>query len=93
MLSLTNQVGDHPVLLAELKIFQSESYQFSASQAASNEQGKNRPITFASEVIFLRFCEYCSGLFDAQREHEVLKQLDPSLANDLAKLLDTSAHS
>jgi Flp pilus assembly protein TadD len=30
---------------------------------------------------------------DAQREHEVLKQLDPSLANDLAKLLDTSAHS
>ncbi|MGB7846955.1 MAG: hypothetical protein WBL63_15175 [Candidatus Acidiferrum sp.] len=38
VLPLTNQVCNHPVLLADLKIFQCESYQFGASQAASNEQ-------------------------------------------------------
>src|SRR5271166_1013843 len=38
VLSFTNQVGDHPVLLADLKIFQSQADQFGASQAASNEQ-------------------------------------------------------
>src|SRR6267143_2160024 len=51
VLSLSNQVGDHPVLLADLKIFHSESYQFAASQATPNEQGESRSITFASEAI------------------------------------------
>ena len=36
--SFTNQVGDHPVFLADLKIFESESYEFGASQTAPNEQ-------------------------------------------------------
>jgi hypothetical protein len=45
---------------------QSESDQLSALQAASNEQGKDRPITFASQAISSRFCEQGSGLFDGQ---------------------------
>src|SRR5260370_5169647 len=53
VLSLSNQVGDHPVLLAELKTFHSESYQFAASQATPTEQGENSPIKFAS-VSFQR---------------------------------------
>jgi hypothetical protein len=49
--SFANQVSDYPVLLADLEIFCSESNQFGPSQAASNEQRQNRPITFASEAV------------------------------------------
>jgi hypothetical protein len=38
VLSFADQVGNHPVLLADLKIFQSESYQPRTSQATPNEQ-------------------------------------------------------
>src|SRR5260370_26591592 len=62
VLSLANQVGDHPMLLPDLKIFQAESYQFAAPQAASNEQRHNRSITFASQAISSRFCEQGSRL-------------------------------
>jgi hypothetical protein len=65
VLSLSNQVGDHPVLLADLKIFHSESYQFGASQATPNEQGENRSITFASEAI-QRLCEQSPRLINGQ---------------------------
>src|SRR5258708_18275738 len=51
VLSFANQVGDHPVLLADLQIFHPESYQFGASQATANEQRESRAITFASEAI------------------------------------------
>ena len=51
VLSFSNQVSDYPVLLAYLEIFRSESNQFSPSQAASNEQRQNRPITFTSEAV------------------------------------------
>src|SRR5260370_12183619 len=51
VLSFANQIGDHPVLLADLKIFHPESYQFGASQATANEQRESRSITFASEAI------------------------------------------
>ena len=54
------------MLLADLEIFQSESYQFGASQAASNEQSQNRSITFTSQAISSRFCEQGSGLLDRQ---------------------------
>jgi hypothetical protein len=37
--------------LADLKISRSESHQFRPSQAASNQQFQNRPITFASEAV------------------------------------------
>jgi hypothetical protein len=37
-LPFTSQVGNHPLLLADLKIFQCESDQFGASQAAANER-------------------------------------------------------
>jgi hypothetical protein len=66
VLSFTNKIGDHPMLLADLKIFQSESDQFGAPQTASNEQRKDRPIAFASQAISSRFCKQGSGLFDAQ---------------------------
>src|SRR6266571_4527200 len=66
VLSLANQVGDHPVLLTDLKIFKSESNQFGASQTASNEQRQNRSITLASQAVSLRFREQGSGLFDGQ---------------------------
>src|SRR5258708_17619930 len=49
VLSFANQVGDHPVLLADLKIFHPESYQFGASQATANKQRESRSITFASK--------------------------------------------
>jgi hypothetical protein len=51
VLPLANHVSNHPVLLAELEIFRSESDQFGPSQAASDEQCQNRPITFASEAV------------------------------------------
>src|ERR1700693_1480505 len=37
VLSLANQVGDYPVLLTDLKIFQSESNQFGASPTTANQ--------------------------------------------------------
>ena len=40
VLSLANQVGDYPVLLTDLKIFQSESNQFGASQTTTNQYAK-----------------------------------------------------
>ena len=54
------------MFLADLKIFQSESDQFGASQAASNEQREDRSITFTSQAISSRFCKQGSGLFDGQ---------------------------
>jgi len=51
VLSFANQVSDHPMLLANLEIFHSESNQFSPSQAASDQQRQNRPITLASETV------------------------------------------
>src|SRR5207253_7616011 len=51
VLSLANQVGDHPVLLTDLKISQSESNQFGASQAASNQQRQNRSITLDRKSV------------------------------------------
>jgi hypothetical protein len=57
VLSLANQVGDHPVLLTDLKIFQSESNQFGASQAASNHQRQNGSITLSSQAVSLLFRE------------------------------------
>ncbi len=51
VLSFANQVSDYPALLANLKILRSESNEFGPSQAAPNQQRKNRPITFASEVV------------------------------------------
>jgi hypothetical protein len=48
VLSFTNQVGDHPILLADLEIFHPESHQFGSPQAASNEQCQNPSITFCS---------------------------------------------
>jgi hypothetical protein len=50
VLSFANEVGDHPVLLTDLEILRSESNQFGPSQAASNEQRQNRPITLACAV-------------------------------------------
>jgi hypothetical protein len=57
VLSLANQIGDHPVLLTDLKIFQSKSNQFGTSQAASNEQRQNGSITLSSQAVSLLFRE------------------------------------
>src|SRR5579859_5005012 len=51
VLSFANQVGDYPVLLTDLEIFRPEPNHFGPSQAASNEQRQNRPITLASEAV------------------------------------------
>jgi hypothetical protein len=51
VLSFANQVSDYPALLANLEIFRSQSNQFGPPQAAANQQRKNRPITFASDVV------------------------------------------
>ena len=51
VLSLANQVSDYPALLANLEILRSQSNQFRPSQAAANQQRKNRPITFASDMV------------------------------------------
>jgi len=75
------RVGDHPVLLADLKIFHSESYQFGASQATPNEQGENRSITFASEAI-QRLCEQSPRLINGQPVS------DPNAQNVLRLSLD-----
>src|SRR6266853_6261370 len=66
VLSPANQVGDHPVLLTDLKIFQSQSNQFCASPTASDQERQNRSITLTSQAISLRFREQASGLFDGQ---------------------------
>src|SRR5437660_12417525 len=50
VLSFANQVGYHAALLADLKVFRSESNKFGPSQSASDEQRQDRPITFASEA-------------------------------------------
>jgi hypothetical protein len=65
VLSFTNQVSNDPMVLADLEVFRSESNQFRPSQAASNEQGENRPIAFASEVL-RPFAQQNSGLIDGQ---------------------------
>jgi hypothetical protein len=54
VLSFANQVSNHPVVLANLEIFRSGSDQFGPSQAASNEEWQNRPITFATESGTMR---------------------------------------
>jgi hypothetical protein len=51
VLSFADQVGDHPVLLADLEIYRFQSNQFCPSQAASDEQSQNGAVTFASEAI------------------------------------------
>jgi hypothetical protein len=66
VLSLANQVGNHPVLLTDLKISHSESNQFGASQTASDQERQNRSITLTSQAISLPFREQASGLFDGQ---------------------------
>jgi hypothetical protein len=50
VLSLPNQVSNHAALLANLKVFRSESNHFGSSQSTSDEQRQNRPITFASKA-------------------------------------------
>jgi hypothetical protein len=47
VLPFADQVSNHAVLFADLEIFRSEPNQFRPSQAAANEQGQNRAITFA----------------------------------------------
>src|SRR5258708_13188497 len=66
VLSFTNQVSNHAVLLTDLEIFRSESNHFGSSQSASDEQCQNRPITFASEATSPRFAQQGSGLIDHQ---------------------------
>jgi hypothetical protein len=44
MCSFANQVSDYPALLANLEILRSESSEFGPSQAAANQQRKNRPM-------------------------------------------------
>src|SRR5262250_3135116 len=51
MLSFPHQVGDHPVLLTHLKIFHSESHQFSTSQSAPDEKRENRSVTLSAEAV------------------------------------------
>src|SRR5207253_9774076 len=51
VLSFADQVRDYPALLTDLELFRSESNQFCPSQAASNEQRQNRPITLASKAV------------------------------------------
>src|SRR5438445_13189659 len=74
VLSLANQVGDHPMLLTDLKIFQSESNQFGASQTASNQQCQNCSIALASQAVSLRCCEQGSRLFDSQPVSDPIAQ-------------------
>jgi len=62
MLSLANQVGDHPMLLPGLEILHSKPHYFGASGAASNEQRQNRSITFASQAVRAQSCEQGFGL-------------------------------
>src|SRR5260370_2636324 len=51
VLSLANQVGDHPVLLADLKIFHSESYQFGPPHPTPNQQRETRSLTSPSQPL------------------------------------------
>jgi hypothetical protein len=44
VLFFANQVSDYPALLANLEILRSESNEFGPSQAAANQQRKNRPM-------------------------------------------------
>jgi len=48
MLSFANQVSDDPVLLPNLKILRLERDQLGAAQSATNQDRKNRPVTFGS---------------------------------------------
>jgi hypothetical protein len=66
VLPFANRVSNYPVVLADLEVFRSESNQFGPSQAASNEQRQNRPITFASEAVCRWFAEQSLGLIDCQ---------------------------
>jgi hypothetical protein len=51
VLTFADQVGDYPALLAKLEILRSKSNEFGSSEAAAKQERKNRPITFASEVV------------------------------------------
>src|SRR6202166_3101241 len=66
VLSFTNQVSNHAMLLTDLEVFRSESNHFGSSESASDEQRQNRPITFASEATWRRLEEQGSGLIDGQ---------------------------
>src|SRR5260221_13914326 len=66
VLSLANQVGAYRVLLAGLKIFQSESKQFGASQTAANQHSQNRAIALAPQAGSLWFREQRSGRLGRQ---------------------------
>ena len=66
VLAFANQVGDHPVFLADLEIFRSESRQFGSAQTAGNEQRENRSIAFATETVCGNFAKQGSRLIDRQ---------------------------
>jgi hypothetical protein len=51
MLSFADQVRNDAVFFADLEIFHFERDQLGPSQAASNHNRQNRPVTFTSEVI------------------------------------------
>jgi hypothetical protein len=48
--ALANKIGDDPVLLSLLDIFNSQRRQFSAPQAASQENGERSVISLASKT-------------------------------------------
>src|SRR5450755_1224297 len=51
MLSFADQVRNDPVLLADLEIMRFKRDQFGASQATSNQDRKNCPVTLGSEAL------------------------------------------
>jgi hypothetical protein len=65
LVCFAKQVWNHPVLLADLEIFRSESNHF-GPQTAPNEQCKNCPITFVSEAACRWFAKQGPGLINSQ---------------------------
>ena len=66
MLSFADQVGHNPVLLPDLEILRFEPDQLGASQAASNQNRKNRTVTFGSKALRRLLLQQTSRLLDRQ---------------------------
>jgi hypothetical protein len=66
VLCFANQVGNHPMIFADVEISHSESLQFCASQSTPDEKGENRSVTLSAQVVWRRLAKQGPGLLHRQ---------------------------
>ncbi len=66
MTSLSSQVNDRPMPFSLLKVADSQTGEFVATESAGEQYGKQRPITFALDLLAVWCLPECLTLFGAQ---------------------------